>query len=105
MPYWTIATGVNWQIKSTSNLNIYANYTGQRLDGNHTTNVPYKKIDSYLTVNAKYIHREKLFFKEEFNWYVSLKNIFNTPYLHTAYSEIVYPAPLRTIEGGISFAF
>ena len=105
VPYWTIATGVNWQIKSTSNLNIYANYTGQRLDGNHTTNVPYKKIDSYLTVNAKYIHREKLFFKEEFNWYVSLNNIFNTPYLHTAYSEFVYPAPLRSIEGGISFAF
>ncbi|MAV75390.1 MAG: hypothetical protein CL691_02040 [Cellvibrionales bacterium] len=102
VPFWTSSIGANWQIKPSTHLSISANYTGQRFDGNDFNNNSFPVIDSHTIFNATLHVQYKLVSSENIGLYISINNLFNADYYDIAYSHTVYPAPLRTIMGGVS---
>lgn len=104
VPFWTASIGTNWQIKPSTHLTINANYTGQRIDGNDFNNDSFPVIDSHTILNATLHIQHKLLSIEKIDWYISINNLLNTDYYDIAYSNTVYPAPLRTIRGRLSIA-
>ena len=104
VPFWTASIGTNWQIKPSTHLTINANYTGQRIDGNDFNNDSFPVIDSHTILNATLHIQHKLLSIEKIDWYISINNLLNTDYYDIAYSNTVYPAPLRTIMGRLSIA-
>lgn len=102
VPFWTGSIGTNWQIKPSTHLTINANYTGQRYDGNDFINDRFPVINSHTILNATLHIQHKLPSSEKIDWYISINNLLNTDYYDIAYSNTVYPAPSRTIMGGVS---
>ncbi len=102
VPFWTGSIGANWQIKPSTHLTINANYTGQRFDGNDFTNDRFPVISSHTTLNTTLHIQQKRSSTKKIDWHISINNLFNADYYDIAYSNTVYPAPLRTIMGGLT---
>lgn len=91
----------NWKMNRDFNLKVNINYTGEQFDGNDFSNSQYPIIDSVTLVNTTISRKIKTSDKNLLFSYITIKNMFNKNYVSIAYSDTIYPGPLRTIIGGI----
>ncbi|MBW1988363.1 MAG: TonB-dependent receptor [Deltaproteobacteria bacterium] len=100
VPEQTASAGVEYAPRPEWLLTAYADWVGERYDGNDMDNTRYEKLDSYLTAGAGVQYRA-----DNLSAFVGVNNIFDQEYSSLAYSEAHYPMPGRSFRGGVTWTF
>ncbi|MGB5323819.1 MAG: TonB-dependent receptor [Pseudomonadales bacterium] len=104
VPRVNAAVGFEWATSSSSSLHVNTQYVSDRLDGNSFEQNNFQKLSSHVITNA---HLRWLLGDQKqssTSVYLGSNNLFNKKYFSSSYSELAYPAPQRSIYGGITVA-
>ncbi len=94
------SVGFEWRVFEPLLVAVTGTRVGSRFEGNDEDNVSYPKLESYRVVDAKITY-------EQGGWklFGGVNNWTHESYTPVAYSATYYPAPTRTVYGGVAWTF
>ena len=100
VPETKASVGFEWRVFRPLVVAVTGTRVGSRFEGNDEDNRSYPKLEAYEVVDGKVTF-------EHTGWklFGGVNNLFDEAYTPVAYSATYYPAPMRTIYGGVEWTF
>jgi len=100
VPETKASVGFEWRALPPIVVAVTGTRVGSRYQGNDLDNLAYPKLESYRMIDGKMTY-------ERSGWKVfgGVNNLTDEAYSAVAYSDTYYPAPARTVYGGLEWTF
>ena len=100
VPDTKASVGFEWRVIPSLVVAMTGTQVGSRYEGNDEDNVSFPKLESYQVVDGKITWEVG-----SWKFFGGANNLLEEIYTPVAYSETCYPAPLRSVYGGVEWTF